>query len=159
MGPTPTALSTIGQGQLCQSSTPLPMTGLGMGMWSCSDQWDARELLGDLESFSAIVIKRERYMRRKPLVCTTFLLVLIVSDERKKIEPVRKTITDFLWNGKSLGTWWLFWATKQPWCHFPLDFLLSEMSKLCMVKYTVTVAPIVLIQLPWKIMNSILGGM
>ena len=29
-------------------------------------------------------------MRRKPLVCTIFLLVLIVSEERKIIEPMRK---------------------------------------------------------------------
>ena len=35
-------------------------------------------------------------MRRKPLVCTVFLLVLIVSEERRVIEPMRKTITDFL---------------------------------------------------------------
>lgn len=41
-------------------------------------------------------------MRRKPLLCTIFLLVLTVSEERKIIEPMRKTITDFLQGGNSL---------------------------------------------------------
>ena len=27
--------------------------GLGMGMWSYSDQWDTQEVLGALESFSS----------------------------------------------------------------------------------------------------------
>lgn len=77
-------------------------------------------------------------MRRKPLVCTIFLLVLIVSEERKVIEPMRKTITDFLQGGNNLWTWWLSWSTKE----VPLVPLTSRLFikwdvKVSVVKYAV----------------------
>lgn len=77
-------------------------------------------------------------MRRKPLVCTIFLLVLIVSEERKIIEPMRKTNTDFLQGGNNLWTWWLSWATKEvSLVPLPSRLFVKWDVKVCVVKYAV----------------------
>lgn len=121
---------------VCQSYTLLHRFRSGSAILF----WPMRgsgSLLGPGEGFP-LWLKGRNTWGRKPLVCATFLFALTASDEKKIIEPVKKTITDFLQDGKGLGPRWLYWATNQPSCHFPSDFLLSEMLKFVLLKYPVT---------------------
>lgn len=67
-----------------------------MGHWG--------SLLGPGEGFALTERERETHAEIAPGL-HHFLLALIVSVEEKIIEPVQKSITDFLHYGKGLGPW------------------------------------------------------
>lgn len=79
----------------------------------------------------------------------------MVTEEIKIIEPMRKIITDFTQDGKTLEFGDSLGKTTNSGAISPAHFLFNELVKFVWVNVLWLVALIVLIQLPWKIMGSV----
>lgn len=87
MGPTPR-----NESQLVKPNCGL---GLGMGIRSCSDYGDTREIFGGLGKVFHFGSRGEIH-KEKACGVHPFLLGLLVSDEEKIIGPMRKSIIKLL---------------------------------------------------------------